>query len=262
MPATLTRSELDVASLDPYSFMAVIGKRVIHPGGRRSTEELFNLARLQEGQTALDVGCGVGTTAIQMARRFGTAVTAIDISPIMLERARRNVRRAGLERNIEIEQGDILALRFADNTFDRVIAEAVTMFVDRRRAARELVRVCRPNGMVLATEFFWRQPPTEEAREIFLGQVCPGLQLDKLDGWVRIYKDAGLSAIEVRSGPFEMMTPRGFIQDEGFINAFACTLRGLSRVAYLRKMAWLMPRITKAVPYLGYILVGGVKPAT
>jgi len=88
------------------------------------------------------------------------------------------------------------------------------------------------------------------------------MQLDKLDGWVRIYKDAGLSAIEVRSGPFEMMTPRGFIQDEGFINAFACMLRGLSRVAYLRKMAWLMPRISRAVPYLGYILVGGLKPAT
>src|SRR5438445_10373178 len=130
--------------------MAVMGKRVIHPGGRRSTEELFNLARLQEGQKALDVGCGVGTTAIQMARRFGTAVTAIDISPIMLERARRNVRRAGLERNIEIEQGDILALRFADSTFDRVIAGAVARFVDRQRAASALVRVCRPNGMVRA----------------------------------------------------------------------------------------------------------------
>ena len=262
MATTLTRKKIDVQSIDPYTFMAVLGKRVIHPGGRRSTEELFDLARLQQGQQALDVGCGVGTTAIQMARRFGAVVTAIDISPIMLERARRNVQRVGLGREIEVEQGDILALRFGDSTFDRVIAEAVTMFVDRQRAANELVRVCRTGGMVLATEFFWRQPPTEEAREIFLGQVCPGMQLDKLDGWVRIYKDAGLSAIEVRSGPFEMMTPRGFIQDEGFINAFACMFRGLSRVAYLRKMAWLMPRIGRAVPYLGYILVGGLKPAT
>jgi len=262
MAPTLTRPELDVKSLDPYTFLAVLGKRVIHPGGRRSTEELFNLAQLRPGQKALDVGCGVGTTAIQMARRFGVAVTALDISPIMLDRARRNVRRVGLERDIDVEQGDILALRFPTSTFDRVIAEAVTMFVDRQRAAKELVRVCRPGGMVLATEFFWRQPPTEEAREIFLGQVCPGMQLDQLDGWVRIYKDAGLSAIEVRSGPFEMMTPRGFIQDEGFVNAFACMLRGLSRVAYLRKMAWLMPRISRAVPYLGYILVGGLKPST
>src|SRR2546428_10599964 len=102
MATTLSRPKIDVNSLDPYAFMAVLGKRVIHPGGRRSTEELFNLARLQGGQKALDVGCGVGTTAIQMARRFGTAVTAIDISPIMLERASRNVRRAGIERNIEI----------------------------------------------------------------------------------------------------------------------------------------------------------------
>jgi SAM-dependent methyltransferase len=261
MASTLTRPELDVKSLDPYTFMAVLGKRVIHPGGRRSTEELFNLARLQPGQKALDVGCGVGTTAIEMARRFGIAVTALDISPIMLDRARRNVQRIGLEREIEVEQGDILALRFPDGTFHSVIAEAVTMFVDRSRAAKELVRVCRPGGMVLATEFFWRQPPTEEAREIFLGQVCPGMQLDKLDGWVRIYKDAGLSRIDVRSGPFEMMTPRGFIEDEGFVNTVACMLRGLSRVAYLRKMAWLMPRIRRAVPYLGYILVAGTKPA-
>ena len=261
MAATLTRPELDVRALDPYTFLAVLGKRVIHPGGRRSTEELFNLAHLQAGQKVLDVGCGVGTTAIQMARRFGVTVTAVDISPIMLERARTNVQRVGLAQEIEVEQGDILALRFRGSTFDRVIAEAVTMFVDRQRAAGELVRVCRPGGMVLATEFFWRQPPTDEAREIFLGQVCPGMQLDQLDGWVRIYKDAGLSAVEVRSGPFEMMTPRGFIQDEGLANALACMLRGLSRAAYLRKMAWLMPRISRAVPYLGYILIAGVKPA-
>jgi SAM-dependent methyltransferase len=261
MAAMLTRADLDVKSLDPYTFMAVLGKRVIHPGGRRSTEELFGLAHLKPGQKVLDVGCGVGTTAIQSARRFGVTVTAVDISPIMLERARSNVRRAKLEREIEVESGDILALRFPDAMFDRVIAEAVTMFVDRQRAARELVRVCRPGGMVLATEFFWRQPPTEEAREIFLGQVCPGMQLDRLDGWVRIYKDAGLAPIEVRSGPFEMMTPSGFLQDEGLVNAFACMLRGLSRVAYRRKMAWLMPRIRRAVPYLGYLLVAGDKPA-
>jgi hypothetical protein len=51
-------------------------------------------------------------------------------------------------------------------------------------------------------------------------------------------------------------------QDEGFVNAFACMLRGLSRTAYLRKMAWLMPRISRAVPYLGYVLVAGIKPMT
>ncbi|MEO6795485.1 MAG: methyltransferase domain-containing protein [Candidatus Dormibacter sp.] len=260
MTTTITRPRIDVGSLDPYAFLAVLGKRVIHPGGRRSTEELFELAQPQPGQRVLDVGCGVGTTAIEMARRFGASVTAVDISPIMLDRARANVRRTGLERQIQVDRGDILALQFADGAFDRVVAEAVTMFVDRAKAAAELVRVCRPAGMVLATEFLWRKPPTDEAREIFLGQVCPGMQLDNLDGWVRIYEDAGLTSMQVRSGPFEMMTPSGFIQDEGFVNAFACMLRGVSRLTYLRKMAWLMPRLTRAVPYLGYILLSGIKP--
>lgn len=261
MATTLTRPELDVRSLDPYAFMAVLGKRVIHPGGRRSTEELFQLAALQPGQRALDVGCGVGTTAIQLARRFGVAVTAVDISSIMLDRARTNVRKAHLEGTIEVDYGDILSLPQADNSFDRVLAEAVTMFVDRPRAAAELVRVCRPGGMVLATEFLWHTPPSAQARELFLGQLCPGMQLDNLDGWLQIYARAGLADIQARTGPFELMTARGFLKDEGLVNALACMMRGLSKPARVRKMAWMMPRLRAAVPYLGYVLVAGVKPA-
>ncbi len=249
----------DVRSLDPYTFFAVLGKRVIHPGGRRSTEEVFRLAELRPGHRVLDVGCGVGTTAIAMARRFGVNVTAVDIAPLMLERARANVQRARLEAQVKVESGDIVDLAYSDGSFDRVIAEAVTMFVDRPRAAAELVRVCGPGGKVLATEFLWRQPPSAQAREVFLGQVCPGMQFDDLQDWVHIYESAGLSDVQVRSGPFEMMTPRGFIQDEGIPNALAFMARTLSRPVYVRKMAWLVPRILQAVPYLGYIVVAGVR---
>ncbi len=259
MATTLARPEIDVKSLDPYAFLAVLGKRVIHPGGRQSTEELFNLAGIEAGHRVLDVGCGVGTTAIAISQRFGADVTAVDISPIMLERARENVRHARQEPAVHVERGDILGLAFPDGSFDRVIAEAVTMFVDRPRAAAELARVCRPGGMVLATEFLWRQPPTDEARELFLGQLCPGMQLDNLDGWLQIYARAGLAELQVRTGPFELMTARGFIKDEGLANAMACMARGLSP-ARARKMAWMMPRLRKAVPYLGYVLVAGRKP--
>jgi len=196
-----------------------------------------------------------------MAQRFNVNVTAVDISPLMLERARANVERTRLRSQVKVEPGDICALRFANGSFDRVIAEAVTMFVDRAQAALELVRVCRPGGMVLATEFLWRRPPTAEAKEVFLAQVCPGMQFDNLYDWVRIYQSAGLSDLKVHSGPFEMMTPKGFLQDEGFRNALRFTGRTMSRPAYVRRMAWLVPRVFRAVPYLGYIVVAGVKPA-
>ena len=250
----------DIAALDPYKFMAVIGKRVIHPGGRASTESLLGRAQITDTTRVLDVGCGVATTAVEIAARHGATVTAVDISPVMLERATANARAAGVAHLVTVEEGDILNLGYADESFDVVIAEAVTMFVDRARAAEELARVTKPGGRVLATEFFWREPPTAEAKEIFLGQVCPGLEFDTIDDWVWIYEGAGLTGLETETGPFEMMTPKGFLGDEGFAHCLGIIGRVASRPAHMKKMAWLMPRMAKAVPYLGYIVVAGTKP--
>jgi SAM-dependent methyltransferase len=79
----------EIAALDPNKFMAVIGKRVIHPRGRASTETLLRRAAITESSRVLDVGCGVATTAIEITRRFGAHVTVVDIAPLVLERAAR-----------------------------------------------------------------------------------------------------------------------------------------------------------------------------
>jgi SAM-dependent methyltransferase len=255
--AKLTAS--DVKELDPYAFLAVLGKRVIHPGGRASTDRLLQWAAVQPGERVLDIGCGVGTTAIRLAREYGAEVVAGDISPLMRERATTNVSAARLAGRVQVQDADIRTLPFPDDSFDVVVAEAVTMFVNRPRAAAELRRVARPGGRVLATEFYWRRPPTEEARQLFLGEVCPGLRFDSIEEWAAIYSDAGLVDVRTESGPFDMMTPRGFLSDEGGHTA-AILARGISRPAHLRKMAWLWPRMSRAVPYLGYVLVMARKP--
>ena len=66
----------EISKLDPYKFMATIGKRVIHPGGRASSEALLDRAAITADSCVLDVGCGVATTAVEIARRFGAQVTA------------------------------------------------------------------------------------------------------------------------------------------------------------------------------------------
>src|SRR5262249_5777763 len=101
-----------------------------------------------------------------------------------------------------------------------VIVEAVTMFVDRRQAASELAHVTTPGGRVFATEFFWRQPPTPQAKEVFLGQVCPGLEFDTVADWTRIYQSAGLGDVDTGTGPFEMMTARRFTPTRGWDGAW------------------------------------------
>ena len=259
MPIKLAADE--ISAMDPYKFMAVIGKRVIHPGGRASTQALLRQAQITSASRVLDVGCGVATTAIEIARRYGARVTAADISPLMLERAQASVQAAGVAGLVTVTPGDILALPFRDGAFDVVIAEAVTMFSDRPKAAAELVRVTRPGGRVLATEFCWRTPPTDQVRQVFLGQVCPGMQFDTAEDWAGIYAVAGLTGLDIQTGPFEMMTARGFLADEGMARCVAIMGTVAGRPAYARKMGWLMPRMAKAVPYLGYIVITGTKPA-
>lgn len=256
-----TLSVHEVEQLDPYLLMALLGKRYVHPGGRRATQQLLQWADIGSAHEVLDIGCGVGTTAIEVAARTGARVVAADISPLMLAQTRRNVTAAGLDHLVRVEAADICELPYPDGAFDRVIAEAVTMFVDRPRAASELTRVCRAGGRVLATEFFWREPPTDEARELFLGQVCPGLHFDSVEDWVRLYERSGLEGVHTASGPFEMLTPRGFIDDEGIAGAVRFALRGASRRVYLRRLRWLLPRMARSVAFLGYLAVAGDKPA-
>ena len=254
-------TDAEVDRLDPYAFMAVIGKRVIHPGGRRSTRELFEMAGLRPAQRVLDVGCGVATTAIEVAQRFGCHVTAVDIDPLMLARASANVRASGVG-TVVVAKADIQALEFADAAFDRVLIEAVTMFVDRRLAVREVTRVCRPGGRVLDHEFIYRRPPTAEIRRIFEGEVCPGIRFDTVADWLALYQAAGLSSLQQTTGPFSMMTPVGMLRDEGIGNLVAMTLRVAARRAYRRKMTWLMSRMLRVLPFLGYVVLVGTKPTS
>lgn len=249
----------EINRLDPYQFMAEIGKKVIHPGGSRSTTEMLEFARLNNNEHILEVGCGVGTTATRIAKDYGSNVTALDIDHAMIEKAKVNTKNNNIDDKVKVEKGDIQNLPYENNSFDCVFIEAVTMFVNREKAASEVLRVCKQGGRVLDHEFIWRKPPTIETRRMFEGEVCPGINFDTPKDWISLYKEAGLKDIQTKTGPFAMMTPAGFIRDEGLVNMFVIMARCMSRWAYMKKMAWLMSRMSKVMPYLGYIVISGKK---
>jgi ubiquinone/menaquinone biosynthesis C-methylase UbiE len=104
-------------------------------------------AGLGPGMRFLDVAAGSGALAIPAAR-LGARVTAVDLSPAMLDRLAARARAESLP--IETRVMDGHALDFEDGTFDVAGSQfGVMLFPDMPRGVRELARVTRPGGRVL-----------------------------------------------------------------------------------------------------------------
>ncbi len=109
-------------------------------------ETLCEAADLRAGERVLDVAAGNGNAALAAARRF-CRVTAVDYVPALLDRARARASANGLA--LEALEGDAERMPLPDGSFDAVLSTFGVMFTpDQERAARELVRVCRPGGRI------------------------------------------------------------------------------------------------------------------
>jgi 2-polyprenyl-3-methyl-5-hydroxy-6-metoxy-1,4-benzoquinol methylase len=102
---------------------------------------------LSPGAKVLEIGCGAGFMAIELAQR-GFRVDGIDSSEAMLEQARQHAEAS--EVALSLSAGDVIALAFDDDSFDLVVALGVIPWLEHPgRAIREMARVTRPGGHVV-----------------------------------------------------------------------------------------------------------------
>lgn len=106
-------------------------------------------------QDILDIACGTGDFAIEIARHADPAskILGLDLSEGMLKVMKEKVAKAGLSDRIDQEQGNAEKMRFGDNTFDRAtIAFGIRNFEEREIALREILRVLKPGGRLVILE--------------------------------------------------------------------------------------------------------------
>lgn len=121
---------------------------------RRWKRRLAGLAGPCSGRAALDLASGTGDIALLLAGA-GARVTALDITPRMLQIARAKARRtmAGTPTPVLVV-GDMGELPFADASFDVVTTGyGLRNVPDLARAVREIARVLRPGGVMLSLDF-------------------------------------------------------------------------------------------------------------
>jgi phosphatidylethanolamine/phosphatidyl-N-methylethanolamine N-methyltransferase len=117
--------------------------------GRRSAIERLDP---RPGESILEIGVGTGLSAVRYPK--GCRVTAIDLSPAMLERARTRLTRRGCD-HVRLCRMDAGHLAFADARFDAVYAPYVLNVVsDPEQVVREMLRVCRRDARLVLLNHF------------------------------------------------------------------------------------------------------------
>jgi ubiquinone/menaquinone biosynthesis C-methylase UbiE len=110
-------------------------------------EQILNDYNIRNG-VCLDIGCGPGYLAIEIAKRSNLKIVGVDIDPDAVQIARKNIKREELMNQMIVEQGDVHHLHFADDTYDLIISRGSFLFWENTfQAFREIYRVLKPGGV-------------------------------------------------------------------------------------------------------------------
>jgi arsenite methyltransferase len=196
------------------------------------------LAKLNPGETVLDLGSGGGIDVLLSAKRVGPAGKAygLDMTDEMLALANENKRKAGVE-NVEFLKGEIENIPLPSNSVDVIISNCViNLSADKDRVLREAFRVLRPGGRFAVSDVVTRGKIAPQIRQSVLTWVgCIAGALDEQE-----YRDklaaAGFEQIEVEpTRVYRAEDAREFLTEKGFdVDALAREADGKFFSAFVR----------------------------
>ena len=177
---------------------------------RALRQKTVSLARVQPGETVLDVGCGTGTLAIDVARRVGRAghVAGVDPGSQQIARARAKADRRNV--SIDFQIGVIEHLPFPDQTFDVVFSTLMMHHLPaplKRQGLAEIARVLKPGGRLVIADFTHKKERQGRAARFHAG----GSRIHDL---TTIVAEAGFQRMEteeMRPARFSAFPGAGFI---------------------------------------------------
>jgi len=196
------------------------------------------LAKLNPGETVLDLGSGGGIDVLLSAKRVGATGKAygLDMTDEMLALANENKRRAGVT-NVEFLKGEIENIPLPDNSVDVIISNCViNLSADKDRVLREAFRVLKPGGRFAVSDVVTRGEILPEIRQSVLAWVgCIAGALEEND-YRKKLTAAGFDKIEVEpTRIYRTEDAREFLSGQGIdVDAIAPQVDGKFFSAFIR----------------------------
>jgi arsenite methyltransferase len=170
----------------------------------------FDLAKLSDGESVIDLGSGSGMDAFFAARQVGPSgrVVGVDFSIEQLAKADRLASQAGFDQ-IEFREGRIESLPTEDASFDCVISNGViNLAPDKERVFAEAARVLKPGGRLAIADIVSEQQMKESiVCDADLWASCIG-GAAQVDAYREAIEGAGLRIEKIRDNPYEFVSER------------------------------------------------------
>lgn len=167
----------------------------------RMVETIVAPAGIEGRHHVVDTGCGVGGTAFLLGRTRGCRVTGVNLCNTQLEIANSKAVNAGLGDRIDFEYANCSrSLPFADGSVDVVVnIESARHYSDRSRFLREVYRILKPGGRIVASDWMAHDAIPAGHYRNYIQPLCEDWMMCRLESqssYTRLLQEAGLEVIE------------------------------------------------------------------
>ena len=252
----MTQTQLDFKTAPGHQVLAAAGKKILRPGGRAATEQLFTWAGFQPGETVLELAASFGYSAIALAQRYGVRVVGIEKNPDSVAQARANVAAAGLDDQVDIQEGDIFHLERLTEQFDYVLAEAILTMQSAPGKAKVLAGICdrlKPNGKFLSHELLVSGPNIDIIHQDLAATIRVNAMPLPIQDWIAAQKQAGLAPQQQQTGPMALLNPHRITQEEGLPTLLTMGWNMLTRPILRQRILSMREVFARHGSDLGYV---------
>lgn len=165
-----------------------------HPGGFKLTKDLLKKENIDEQDTILEAGCGLGQTSQYIAETYGCQVHALDLHQEMVKQARKRFQQLALP--VTVYMNSMEDMPFSDHYFDFIIAESSTSFTSIAKTIREYYRVLKPGGTLISIDMTAEVTLPEEQRK----EIMEFYNLKSIltqPEWISAFNKGGFSQVTI-----------------------------------------------------------------